>query len=225
MTQRQVQSKDVSLAKLHSQLLFDLDDTNCDSGRRFEQNFSSRISAPEQNWVSNCMELLHAHDEVSMVDSILDLQQRLQGTTNECTSLTEMVLHLQEKNAVFETQHASLEKKLREKDDMSAEVQSAYDAASQCQEELEFYRSIFLRLGVSNSGEALFAVEMMQLNERADAAALSKSSVTAEILSARVRELEQLVAIAAREYDSLEEDANNLRERLKASNAKALLHC
>jgi hypothetical protein len=224
VTQRQVQSKDASLAKLHSQLLLDFDvDTIGGSGRNFEPNFSGRIRATEQNWISNCMQLLHAYDEASMVDSILDLQKRLQDTTSECTSLTEMVLHLQEKNAAFETQHASLEKKLREKDDMLAAAQSAYDEASQCQKELESFRLIFLRLGVSNSGEALYAVEMMQLNDRADAKALSERSETVEILSARVRELEQLVAIAAREYDILEEDTMNLSKRLKASDKKAAL--
>jgi hypothetical protein len=224
-THFQVHEKDKMLANFHSELLFDLDfSATMTPGFRFQRKPAERMhSSYSDGNINKCLRLLNVHDEESLFDSICKLKRELTTASNECDSMKKTVLHLQEKLEMCEGTLSLNEEVYRRKD---AEFQStleslhtgkhrsALDSAS-LQEQAVFCQAVFDSLKVSNYADAILSLKTLQ------ASAMSMSSLQSnlcemkageEVLCVRIRELEQLVSIAAREYDALEEDAVNLRE-------------
>jgi hypothetical protein len=233
----QVHEKDKMLANFHSELLFDLDmSATITPGFRFLRKPAERMhSSYSDSSINKCLRLLNVHDEESLFDSICTLKRESTISSNECDLLKNTVLHLQEKLEMCEGTLSLNEEVYRSKEAefqctleslQTGKHRSALDLAS-LQEQAVFCQAVFDRLDVSNYADAILSIKTLQASEMSMSSLqsnLCEMKAGEEVLCVRIRELEQLVSIAAREYDALEEDAVNLRESvLYAAAEKELL--
>lgn len=221
------------LAKLHSELICDLE---LDASMSYSFQYQPKKVERSHSFVSHekindCLQLLNARDETCLFDSILTLQTELSSSRIECDLLKESVMQLHKQNAVREEVSLMHEsgitgKTIQNMGNTTEEIQAAFDTASQLQEEVCLYQTILNRLGVSCIAEAMHAIEKLQASELEIPSLklkLSEQRVREEVLCDRIRELEHLVSIAAREHDELEEHTTQLRASIDHANAEHTL--
>jgi hypothetical protein len=201
-----VHDKDKMLAKLHSELICDLE---LDASMSYSFQYQPKKVERSHSFVSHekindCLQLLNARDETCLFDSILTLQTELSSSRIECDLLKESVMQLHKQNAVREEVSLMHEsgitgKTIQNMGNTTEEIQAAFDTASQLQEEVCLYQTILNRLGVSCIAEAMHAIEKLQASELEIPSLklkLSEQRVREEVLCDRIRELEHLVSIA-----------------------------
>lgn len=223
--------KDKMLAKLHSELICDLDVDVSYSFQYQPKKVERMQSFVSHEKFNDCLQLLNARDETSLLDSILTLQTELASSRVECDLLKESVVQLHKQNEVRAEVSLMHDigisgKTIQNMENTTEEIQAAFDTASQLQEEVHLYQAILNRLGVSCTAEAMHAIEKLQANELEMPSLqveLSEKRVRTEVLCDRIRDLEHLVSIAAREHDELEEYATRLRASIDHANAQQTL--